>query len=79
MFIKISLILRQKEVDMALSLTKDEFLKRYFERNTLFSMSLEYDIGEKSLSQSEIQEYIGKLIANSIIKAIDLVYREDDV
>jgi hypothetical protein len=65
---------------MLITLTKEEFLKRYSERIELFKLKLEYKINIKSLtslSESELNSYVGKLINRSIHSVINLVYDEN--
>jgi len=70
-----------------LSLTRDEFLIRFAERNKLFVTALLQLVGEDEIAkdnskifviykgkQTEIVEYIGELVRESILRAVDLVY-----
>ncbi len=75
---------------MSSSLTKEEFLQRFIDRNKLFQAAIIHDLEniniqikeqvriqhDKNNINVDISQLVGKLIGNALMRAVDLVYRD---
>ncbi len=74
---------------MAISLTYNEFLERLEERRQLLQVAIGYDLKEFKRPPNsptvfvqyeggniELHEFIGKLVSETLFRAIDLVYQD---
>ena len=74
---------------MSVSLTKDEFLNRFAERNKLFTIALLEDLQKMKLLikvryespnniHIELTDAVADIVKSTIFRVIDLVYLDQD-
>lgn len=72
---------------MAVSLTQDEFIKRFYERKQLFLNAILHDLEQIANTikvrhtgpdvRIDLSIFAGTLISNAVLSAIDIVYQGD--